>query len=275
MVFAHAFIRAALIVLLSFSLSSCSTFSFFFERLPWLSSWQMSRMFDLSDEQEAQVEQVAGQMKIWFEQEGFPHLLADLEIAKQQWRAAASSEQIIRLFSTLELHNSKFLSELAPRLAPVAIGLSERNLAAFQDYINDKTGDWFESLESEEDKDDSRVERLENWFGDLNDAQVDVVRQHVLLLEGERDLRLENTKHWVGEFISSIERGQIVAIESWIRDPSIWWTEGYASSRKANRQQLERVLIELIPSLSERQKDRAGDELQDWIDELKDVVSEA
>lgn len=235
----------------------------------------MSRMFDLSDQQEERVEEVAEQMKTWFEQEGFPRLLADLETAQQQWNSEASSEQIINLFNTLEFHNSKFLNELAPRLAPVAVGLDEKNLSAFQAYIDDNTNDWFESLESEEDKQDSRVERLENWFGDLNDAQVDLVRQHVRLLERERDVRLENTKHWVGEFISSIKKEQIVDIESWIRDPSIWWTEAYSSSRKVNRQQLERLLIELVPSLSARQKDRASEELRDWIDELKDVVSES
>jgi Family of unknown function (DUF6279) len=272
---ARTFIRVALVVLLSFSVSSCSTFSFFFERLPWLSSWQMTRMFDLNDEQEGQVEQVAEQMKTWFEQEGFPRLVADLETAQKQWNFEASSEQVISLFNTLEFHNSKFLGELAPLLAPVAIGLSDENLIAFQAYIDDKTEDWFESLESEEDKEDSRVERLENWFGDLNDVQVDLVRQHVWLLEREREIRLENTEHWVGEFISSIRNDQVIAIESWIEDPSIWWTEGYAATRKANREQLENVLIELVPSLSERQKERAGDELQDWIDELKDVVSES
>ena len=272
---ARTFIRLALVVLLSFSVSSCSTFSFFFERLPWLSSWQMTRMFDLSDEQEGQVEQVAEQMKTWFEQEGFPHLVADLETAQKQWNFEASSEQVVSLFNTLEFHNSKFLGELAPLLAPVAVGLSDDNLIAFQAYIDDKAEDWFESLESEEDKEDSRVERLENWFGDLNDVQVDLVRQHVWLLEREREIRFENTEHWVGEFISSIRNDQVIAIESWIEDPSIWWTEGYAATRKANREQLENVLIELVPSLSERQKERAGDELQDWIDELKDVVSES
>lgn len=274
MILTRGFVRLWFVILMSLSLSSCSTFSFFFERLPWLSSWQMSRMFDLNDEQEVQVEQVAAQMKLWFEQEGFPLLVADLEMAEREWMAASSSEQIISLFNTLEFHNSKFLEELAPRLAPVAVILEEENLSAFQAYIDDKTDDWFASLESEEDKEDSRVERLENWFGDLNDAQVDVVRRHVSLLNGERDVRLENTKHWVGEFVSSIRNRQKIAIESWIQDPSIWWTEEYARSRDANRYQLESLLGELVPSLSDRQKDRAGEELQDWIDELKEVVSE-
>ncbi|KZZ79190.1 hypothetical protein A3767_17235, partial [Oleiphilus sp. HI0133] len=267
-----AIIRFSLILLLSFSVSSCSTFSFFFERLPWLSSWQMSRMFDLTDEQEVQVEHVAEQMKIWFEEEGFPHLLVDLQAAKQEWSESASSEQISDLFDTLEFHNAKFLNELAPRLAPVAVELGEDNLSAFGAYIDDKSEDWFESLESEEDKEDSRIERLENWFGDLNDVQVAMVRRNVQLLKNERDVRVENTRHWVGEFNSSILKQQVSVIEPWIRDPSIWWTEEYASSRQTNRQQLESALIELVPSLTERQKERAADELQDWIDELREVL---
>lgn len=264
--------KLLLVIFLSLSVTGCSTFSFFFERLPWLSSWQMSRMFDLDDEQEAKVEEVAERMKVWFKTEGFPDLLADLEPELEQWRIAPSSAQIAGLFNVLEQHNSLFLSELAPQLAPVVITLREENLSAFEVYLNEKTEDWFESLESVEDKQDSRVERLENWFGDLSDDQVAIVRKHVALFPDERDHRLQNTKHWSQLLAKSVREGNLLDIENWIREPSIWWTDEYAQLRSKNRKQISRILDELVPTLSERQADRAAEELSEWIGELKDVV---
>lgn len=264
--------KLLLVIFLSLSVTGCSTFSFFFERLPWLSSWQMSRMFDLDDEQEAKVEEVAERMKVWFKTEGFPDLLADLEPELEQWRIAPSSAQIAGLFNVLEQHNSLFLSELAPQLAPVVITLREENLSAFEVYLNEKTEDWFESLESVEDKQDSRVERLENWFGDLSDDQVAIVRKHVALFPDERDHRLQNTKHWSQLLAKSVREGNLLDIENWIREPSIWWTDEYAQLRSENRKQISRILDELVPTLSERQADRAAEELSEWIGELKDVV---
>ena len=63
-----SFYRKLTVIILSLSLGACSTFGFLFERLPWLSSWQLSRMFDLNDQQEEQVEVVAEEMKAWFDQ---------------------------------------------------------------------------------------------------------------------------------------------------------------------------------------------------------------
>ena len=266
--------KLLLLISLSLSVAGCSTFSFFFERLPWLSSWQMSRMFDLNDEQETKVEDVAEQMKAWFKKEGFPGLLADLEPELEQWRIAPSPEQINGLFNVLEHHNSRFLSELAPKLAPVVMTLSEENLSAFDAYLDEKTEDWFESLESAEDKQDSRVDRLENWFGDLSDAQVAIVRKHVVLFPNERDHRLQNTKHWEQLFAESVREGRLLDIENWIREPSVWWTDEYTQLRSENRKQISLILVELVPTLSERQADRAAEELSEWIEELKDVIGD-
>lgn len=266
--------KLLLVIFLSLSVAGCSTFSFFFERLPWLSSWQMSRMFDLDDEQEAKVEAVAERMKVWFKAEGFPGLLEDLEPELEQWRVAPSSAQITGLFNVLERHNSLFLAELAPQLAPVVMTLREENLNAFEAYLDEKTEDWFESLESAEDKQDSRVDRFENWFGDLSDAQVAIVRKHVALFPDERDQRLQNTKHWEQLFAKSVREGRLLDIENWIREPSIWWTDEYTQLRSKNRKQISLILDELVPTLSERQADRAAEELSEWIEELKDVIKD-
>ena len=269
----HPFNKVLLIVFLCFSVAGCSTFSFFFERLPWLSSWQLSRMFDLDDDQEVRVEEVAEQIKEWLETEGFPGLVEELDSGLKLWRDSPSADLVTGLFDELESYNSKFLAEIAPLVTPLVMSLRDENLNAFEAYIDEKTGDWFESLETEEDKRDSRVERLEKWFGDLTDAQVAIVRKHVVLYPDERALRLENTGHWVHLFVDSVKNARKNEIENWLREPSVWWTTDYTELRSKNRQQITLILNELVPTLSERQANRAASELQDWIDELRDVTS--
>lgn len=262
------------IIVLSVSLSSCSTFSFLFERLPWLSSWQLSNLFDLNDEQEEQVEEVAGHMKSWFIQHGFPSLVLDLSEIRDSWSEQPRADDIQRLFESLDSHVGLTLEQLAPKFAPLAVSMNADNLAHFEEYMEDKRSDWFESLESEEDKEDRRVERLEDYFGDLNDAQVEIIREYVSLLPDELAIRRENSQHWVERFVYAVRAKDEEGLREWLATPSVWWTQGYASVREQNRRQIDRVLESLVPTLSPRQAKHAQEEVQEWIDELEEVIAD-
>lgn len=266
-------VRVLLILLLSLNLSSCSTFGFLFERLPWLSEWQASRMFDLSDTQEEEVEQVAKTMQVWLRTEGFPLLISDLQRYAQSWETAPNSNEIIDLFSSLELHSKRFLERLGAELAPVMLSLRSENLDYYATYVDEKSQDWFEHLVSSEDKQDARLERFEDWFGRLNDAQEEMLRQHIYLLDDELAIRYSNTAQWSNTLRTQVLAQNQQAIQSWLEQPSIWWSEDYASLRAENRLMIDRFLVELVPNLSDKQKRHALLELQQWIENLEEVVS--
>lgn len=263
------------IAVLSALIASCSAFGFLFERLPWLTGWQGSKYFDLSDSQEEQLEVVAEGLKRWLVAEGFPALIADLNDSVDAWNEDPSAENISQLLYLLETHTEKALGVLAPSLAPTMLMLEERNLIYFAQYMKEKQNDWFESLASEEEKQDRRVERLERWFGDLSDAQVNIVRDHISLVPNELAIRRENTDHWVGSLTYNIRQGDQYAIQQWVASPSVWWTAEYAELRVLNRAQITQALQSLVPTLSPKQRKRASDEVADWIETLDEVVSES
>ena len=269
-----SFYRKLTVIILSLSLGACSTFGFLFERLPWLSSWQLSRMFDLNDQQEEQVEVVAEEMKAWFLKEGFPVLVADLNRSSEKWQSAPSAEDVSELFDTLERNIDRFLSSLAPRIEPLWLMLDDSNLDAFDEYIEEGKERWFKALTNEEDKEDQRIERLENWFGDLNDEQVEIVRENISLLPNEFNIRNENTNQWAASLRRAVTSGDTQSLSIWIVAPSIWWTEDYAASRSENRKQVEQTLDRLVPTLTERQVEHAKDELDEWIETLQDTLED-
>lgn len=269
---AQKLVRLLTIASLSVLLSSCSAFGFLFERLPWLTGWQTSKYFDLNDAQEARIEGVAEGAKQWLVTEGFPALITDLELAQQAWHKDPSAARISKLFGVLEFHTDKALGVLAPTVAPAMMSLEESNLTHFAQYMDEKKSDWFESLASEEEKEDRRVERLELWFGDLNDDQVSIVREHVSLIPNELAIRRENTDHWVGSLIYHIQQNDQYAVQLWIASPSVWWTTEYTELRELNRMQITVVLQNLVPTLSPKQQKRASDEVADWVETLEDVV---
>ena len=101
-------------------------------------------------------------------------LVADLNRSSEKWQSAPSAEDVSELFDTLERNIDRFLSSLAPRIEPLWLMLDNSNLDAFDEYLEEGKERWFKALTNEEDNEDQRIERLENWFGDLNDEQVEL-----------------------------------------------------------------------------------------------------
>jgi len=255
-------------------LTGCSAFGFLFERLPWLSAWQFSRMFDLSDKQEERVEEEAEHIKLWLRNEGLPALGADLAVLRSEWDKQQDSKVIFRLFDALESHTSTLLEVAAPRVSRLMLELDVHNLEHFQEYLADKKEDWFSSLATAEGKRERRIDRLERWFGDLNDEQVALVHQHIVLLEGEKAIREDNTDHWSTRVVQAVSSNDAQALERWVTTPSIWWSSAYIALRAENKKQIYTLLEALVPTLTKEQVVYASHELGEWIDDLSDVSQE-
>jgi Family of unknown function (DUF6279) len=262
---------AALMLLL---LSGCTTFGFLFNHLDWLTSWRLSKMFDLNEQQEQYVESAAEELKPWFLNETFPQVLTTLDAAGKSWDAGAHKEALTTIDQGYESLSKDFLFKLEPYVVPFLLSLDEGNLSHFSAYMHDKKEDWFDYAKSEEAKLESRVDRIENWFGDLNDAQVAIVQSHIKLFDNEYEIRLRNSENWVQKLDEAVRNKDENVLAEWVRDPSIWWTHEYANLREANRSAMRAALFELIATCSPRQLERAREEAQEWQSTLRDVIED-
>ena len=266
--------KQLIIVALVIPLTACTAFSFFFERLPWLVTWQLDRMFDLNDAQEALSEQGTEAMQDWFRQEGFPLLIVQLETVQQRWqndeREAAARYLDIALRDWLDA----FFEAVQPHVMPLLMSMTPNNAKQFRRYNKEESDDWFEYAESHESKQAHRIEKLEEWFGDLDAQQQNIVQQHVLLLDREQTIRQHNNQHWNEALMQAALSRDKAALEGWLEDVSIWWTEDYRHLRSQNRQQWQAVIEDLLPTLSERQHAHAERRVEDWLDNLNAVLED-
>lgn len=253
-------------------LSGCTAFSLLFDRLGWLTSWQLDRMFELRAEQELLVEEGSEAMREWFVVEGFPLLINRLETSVALWKQENYLQARVHLEQSLEQSIQAFLLAVRPHVMPLLLSLDEANTAHYRVYNEARKEDWFEHTLSQEAKVDKRIERLEDWFGNLNRDQRARVAELVALLPYERDIRLRNNDHWKERFLEAALSRDEAALEAWIAEPSLWWLPEYAQLRADNREQTRALVDMMIASMHQTQSNHVVNRVQDWIETLEDVL---
>ena len=263
--------RCLIIVLLSSMLSGCFGFSFWFERLDTLALWRLGTMFDLSDEQEDMVQPVLVELREALRQDTLPDIIQRLESVDRLWQQDQMEDALVSLEMGTEAVIARFLEYSWPKVAPLLAHLTAENAQAYMDYGEEKIEDWFDQTLSDEAKREDRIERLEDWFGDLSDGQIAVITEHTYLLPGERDIRVQNSRQRRHRFMSLVLDNEMDTLEILYKYPHHAQTPEYQLWRTEERAQIHRCLMTLFPTLTVKQRQHASRYLRDWIDELRNV----
>ena len=262
-------------LLLCLALGGCSAFGFLFERLEWLVNWKLDDMFDLSEVQEEQVEAGTEVLKVWLVNEGFPKLITDLSQARDSWQAGQRQQAFVKLDTTFQEAIDAFLLAARPELLKLVLTLEESNLEHFRHYNETQREDWFDYAESDQSKAESRLERIEDWFGRLEPGQQALVETRVRLYPDEYAIRIVNNDQWVEQFSRAVRARDELVLSDWLADPSLWWTPEYQALRDHNRRMIQELLFELLPTISSKQSERVVEKVEDWIENLQEVMPES
>jgi hypothetical protein len=266
------YISRIFVLLSALLLSSCSTFGFIFERLDWFTIWRLDSMFDLSKQQKDLVRPDLLALQQWMREEGFPEIIVRLEDVREHWDNDKPEAAFSDLMGSMEDINKRFLDAMQDGVVRFSLQLTEDNARHYREYTNDRQEDWYDSTLSQEAKIDHETERLEEWFGHLNDQQVQLIEKHISLLENERQIRLDNLASWREGYLNAALNRDVPLLRAWLDDLSIFWTEEYRHLRQHNLQQRQALVLELFPTLTDKQKRHAREHVEDWIEKLQDVL---
>ena len=263
-----------LLLVLVTMLPGCSNFgfSFVFEHLDFFARWKLGNMLDLSEQQKQQVSSAALEIRDWLREEDFPGLIEDLQTVRSLWDQGEGNLAIRSLRETLTRRQGQFMQFAWPLLQPLLLSLTAENAEAFEVFAKEQEGDWFEFTESEAAKDEWRIEKLEQWFGDLSDVQIEMVKQHTTLMPDEQSIRIQNSRQWRARLMQFALDDNVAELKRWSQDFSVWWTPEYKQLRNDNNAALDELLIVLLPTLTVSQREHASSEMQDWIERLGDVL---
>lgn len=253
------------------SLSGCFGFGFWFERLDDLAVWQLDKVLDLDASQEALLEPEALALREWLRQETLPQTQALLEEAQERWNAGELKAATLMLESGFENIFNEFMLALAPRLTPLLKSLSDDNLRHWQEYASERYEDWYEESSSLEAKQEDRINRLEDWFGDLSDAQVFLVKKYTRWRKEEYALRVDNSDQWRNQIADIIQKKDWNRLEKLWSDPQSLQSPAYDDWIASERQDYLALMDALYPTLTDRQQASASKRLQGWLDKLAEV----
>jgi hypothetical protein len=255
-------------------ITGCSTFSFIFERLDWFIIWRLDNMFDLTEEQENKAQPDIVALQQWIRAEGFPETIDRLETLLALWEADKPESAYHHLMSSMESLNHLYLNAMKQGVVKFSLRLTEKNARHYREYSDPQQEDWFDATRSLEARIEHDTDRLENWFGHLNDTQITVIKNRASLTENEQQIRIDNHIKWRDAYLQAAINRDAALLSAWLDDLSIFWTSEYAMLKQHNNQQYQALVFELFPTLSLKQKRHASENIKGWIDKLRDVLPE-
>ena len=264
--------RNLLPIVLTLLLSGCSSFGFLFERLDWLTVWQLDNMFELTDEQEDLIRPDIIEIREWLRQDGFTSIINELNKSLVLWQNNQLEDAFQQFEASTRSLSKTFVLKIQPLVRSLAMTMNEENAEYYREYCLDKQEEWFSYAESTETKVDSRVGYLEAWFGHLSDAQIAIVSAHIYLYPNERQIRIDNNNRWREKMIAASLLRDTESLERWIATPELLWSEQYATLHESNRSAVNSMLAQLTPTLTKKQQQFAGDRVEGWIDDMIDVI---
>jgi len=195
-----------------------------------------------------------------------------LENAKNLWLNDRYDDALEYAEKNTEDLIAEFLQAFSPEMTRFLLTLDEDNAEHYREYIRENSNEWFEYANSEESKDEARIEQLEKWFGELTPDQRTKAKAIVYLLPNEQQIRIDNTNHWVNLALeASLSRDQ-VRLETWLLEPSTWWLEEYKTLRQSNRQQIIELVMMMSKTMNEKQKESVLERIDVWIDKIQAVI---
>ena len=253
-------------------MTGCSTFGFLFERFDWLALWKLDQMFNLSDQQKEQLQPQIKQVHIWLRQEGIPLAINSLYKVRAHWDAGELSHMHEVVEESTQSLALAFMQASLPVIKTLSIGLTESNTEHYRQYNKNQQDDWFSASISKQNKIDKTEEGLEDLYGHLTDAQMDIIENWAEVQPNEYAERVINHDAWVDAFIDVALSNDLERITLWASDPTIFWTEEYKILHKRYAEERQALVKQLFPTLSKKQRQKSSSTTTEWIKKLEALV---
>ena len=215
----------------------------------------------------------ADNMAHWMREQGFPQLISELTKARELWDQEQDLATIRQMDQLLDNTSHQFLKALTPEILPVLLTLDQKNAENFRNFNQRRLREWYEYADSNEAKIEFRIRQFSRWFGDLNDAQIQLVSLSVMLLPREQEVRIENNQVWTERLLSAALSRDEQALRNWLTAPSSWWTQDFSAQREVNRAQLLDTVKRIVKTLTPGQRKYFSKRLDKWIKALNSVLA--
>lgn len=173
------------LLLVVLTLGGCSALRMGYNNASTLSYWWLDRYFDFDSAQSVRVRADLQATHDWHRKEELPQVVALLRKLQTPPAQPVNPEQTCALYAELKTRAEVLLDRMVPTLAAIAPTLQDAQLAHIAEAFEKRNKTWHEEwldgspTERAERRTKATINRAENFYGDLTDAQVALVKAHV------------------------------------------------------------------------------------------------
>jgi len=268
--------RWALVVLAAATLAGCSSIRVVYDNFDTFLRWRALQFLDVHGEQADELDERIARFLRWHRANALPKYARDADEAARRLSDGLSQDDLVWGYDASVAHARESLRAAAEQLAPLLDRLDAEQIRHMEQRIAEENRKFAREnmrggeRERRERRAQRIVTRLEEWVGNLSDAQVERVKQYSARAPLIEEMRDRDNRRLQGEVVAIIRAHEAQKrlperIANWEkgRDPA------FAAARAANQQEFYRMLLDLDRLGTQEQRARLADEVRRYADEFR------
>jgi hypothetical protein len=247
------------------ALSGCTALQLGYNNADTYLHWRGSQYFGFEDEQKADFEHRVQRFMAWHRRSELPRYGRMAEELAVRLSRGVSQADLVWGYDSFQTHLKASLVAGAAEMAALLDGLTPEQLARFRERLDKENRDFAKEHGLGEAPQERRalrvkrnIDRMEDWFGSLADAQVERIAQYSKRAPLDNELRLKERKRFQAELLGMAARKEarkrlanLAAEWDKHRDPA------YEAMREENLREYYSMLLDLDKTLTSEQRAKA------------------
>ena len=272
-------IRRLCLCLLLLSCASCSAVRFAYNNADIYLRWQLGRYLDVQGAQGEDLDKRVAAFLAWHRVNALPQYVRLVNEAGDRFTRGISQQDLVWGYDSIQAQMLKAvragageIADLLDRLTPEQIAVLERKFAEDnRKYAREFLAGSIEERRRRRAK--RNVERLEEWFGELSEAQVERVRRYSERTPFTEGMRDRERKRLQAEFLAMVRAREATAR---FVDWALTWDRGrepaHAAAVRAQRMEYFAMLLDLNKSLTQSQRQMAEVRIRELVSDFERLL---
>lgn len=278
-------LKYSIILLWLFAIAGCSSIKLGYDYADWYLVYRIDSFFDLNQEQEDFLNPRIDAFHAWHRKHELPRYILFLKETKSRFKDGLISEDITWIRSEYKKLRDSSANKLSWDTATFLSSVTEEQIQRMEGKLAERNAKVRGELElSEKELKAKYAENffntLDEWFGDLTDYQRRKIQALIELdkqaLENDLNHQIAKQKkfaHLLREYKRPEEIE--VRINEWFLKPELLRTPQYQQLVEHRVSKGRRLLMVFDGMILPRQREHALEKLQNYIDDLEDLVKES
>jgi hypothetical protein len=268
-------LKVTLVLAAAYLLAGCSALRLAYDNAELYVKHRAGHYLDLEGKEDLELAQRIDSFFAWHRAQALPDYARIAEEAAQRVGKGLSREDLVWGYDSLVAHARHSLRAAAERVAPLLDRLTPEQVAYMEKgFADDNRRFARENLRgTEQERRERRArrvqERLEDWVGNLSQAQGERVRQYSERAPLYDELRERDRKRLQAEVLRMIRARQA---QKQLPALAASWPSGrepaYARASEAARQEYYALLLDLDRSMTPQQRARAQHNLRRYAEDF-------